>query len=75
MAEVLRCDGDCGKESPDANGRYLANGWMVVIARRPDSSTWLKHRLCEDCASRNILLIDKNGSAVSTSGFASEALR
>lgn len=75
MANVIRCDGDCGKESPDATGTYVSNNWMVVIAKRPGDSRWHKHRLCDDCAKRNILLLDKNGQAVSTSGFASEVLR
>lgn len=76
MAEIIRCDGDCGKESPDPKtGLYVANSWMNVIVRRKPNEAWRRHRLCGDCASRNVFLIDKNGSYVSDSGFASDVLR
>lgn len=61
------CDGDCGKE---------LNGSMTdVMIRRAGSSRWQRHSLCEDCARRNVFVIDKNGRSVSESGFASDVLR
>jgi len=76
MAEIIRCDGDCGKESPDPKtGLYEANNWMNIMVRREGRGYWKRHRLCADCASRNVFLIDKNGSRVSDSGFASDVLR
>jgi len=75
MAEIIRCDGGCGRESPDPKtGLYEANNWMNLVVSRNNKGDWRRHRLCPDCARRNVLLIDKNGSFVSNRGFASEVL-
>jgi hypothetical protein len=74
MTEIIRCDGDCGKESPDAKGRYASQHWTIIIERR-DNGSWYRHRLCDDCARKNVFLIRKNGEWVSNRGFASDVLR
>lgn len=75
MADIIRCDGDCGAESPDPKtGRYEANNWMNIIVSRTNDGRWKRYRLCPECAAKNVFLIDKNGASVSTHGFASEVL-
>lgn len=76
MAEVIRCDGDCGAESPDPKtGLHEANNWMNILVSRQNDGRWQRHRLCPNCAPKNVFLVDKNGAYVSDSGFASDVLR
>jgi ribosomal protein S27AE len=79
MADIVRCDGGCGAESPDKSGQHLTYDWMTVIVRNHPNKLvhrddWRKHRLCPNCASKNVFL-PAHGEMVSTHGFASDALR
>lgn len=76
MADVIRCDGECGKESPDPKtGLHEANHWMTLIVRPlGGGDRWRKHRLCPDCAKKNVFL-PAEGQRVSDRGFASDVLR
>lgn len=67
MAEKYFCDGDCGKE-------LMARSTDIMI-RGPEDREWRRHRLCDECARRNVFLIKRNGRYVSTGGFASDVLR
>lgn len=75
MAEIIRCDGGCGAESPHPiTGRHEANDWMNLIVSRKNDGTWQRHRICQLCAVRNVFLCG-NGEVVCASGFASDVLR
>lgn len=67
MAVKYYCDGGCGQE--------IMGGSTDLMIRRPGEGAWRRHALCDDCARRNVFLIDKNGKHVFDHGFASDVLR
>lgn len=67
MAEKYFCDGDCARE--------ICGSVTDVMVRRPGSRIWYRHKLCDECATKNLFVIDTNGRYVSDSGFASDVLR
>jgi hypothetical protein len=76
MADIIRCDGDCGAESPDPKtGLFVANNWTDLMVRRGSQDRWKRFKLCAACAGRDVFVMDKNGAHVSDSGFASDVLR
>lgn len=76
MAEIIRCDGGCGAESPDPKTKlHIANSWMNIIVSPENNGRWKRHRLCPGCAKKNVFLVASNGLSVSNSGFASDVLR
>lgn len=72
MGEKYFCDGDCGRE---VNDRRSGAEIMFRPVGKDGESDWTRHRLCAECARKNVFLIDKNGRYVSASGFASDVLR
>lgn len=50
MAVYIRCDGGCGKESPDHNYLHIANKWIQVTT---EAGSYFKTKkefsVCEDC--------------------------
>jgi hypothetical protein len=67
MASKYFCDGDCGTE--------LMGRSTDIMIRREDDRSWTKHRLCAECAAKNVFLHRDKGSYVADSGFASDVLR
>lgn len=65
--EKYFCDGDCGTE-------LMARSNDIMI-RRADDRSWTKHRLCDECAAKNVFLIRGNGRWVNDTGFAHDVLR
>ncbi len=52
MAKIIRCDGGCGKESPNESG-HIANHWTdVKITAQPQSRNTRELQLCGDCMGR-----------------------
>lgn len=54
MATFIKCDGDCGRESPDPKtGLHIANQWLRVRAAKNTEFPKHEHRdryYCDDCA-------------------------
>lgn len=75
MANIIRCDGGCGAESPDPKTKlYVANRWMnLLVNRKNRRGGWERFRLCENCANK-IALPSTPGEYVFASGFASDVL-
>jgi hypothetical protein len=68
MATFEKCDGGCGKISPDEDGLYHANHW-VEVAVRDRSGRWRnsfkadsrKYLLCRECAEAMLREIQVEG--------------
>jgi hypothetical protein len=77
VAEIIRCDGGCGAESPDPKTKlYVANHWMtLIIQREGGDKQWHRHLLCENCAKKNIFLPARGQWVDRDRGFASDVLR
>jgi hypothetical protein len=76
MADLIRCDGGCGAESPDPKTRlHVANHWMKILVKTKDESMWRRHCLCGDCAKKNVFLHPDHGEYVQVTGFARDVLK
>jgi hypothetical protein len=76
MSNIIRCDGNCGRESPDPKtGSHIANGWTKLLIKKCGHGFFRRHVLCEDCTAQNIFIIECNGEIVSDHGFASDVLK
>lgn len=77
MANIIKCDGGCGAESPDKDNFHVANSWMNLIVNFTNGNQykWRRFRLCDTCAADKVKIDPKGGEYVSTSGFASDVLR
>lgn len=62
MADLIQCDGGCGKISPDPETRlHTVNGWLTVAAKREHGGYISRKGVyCGDCAPR--VLGAMNGS-------------
>lgn len=57
MAEVIRCDGDCGRESPDPHTRlHVVNGWTTIYVSPNDERGSHRYVLCGECVKRDLFV-------------------
>lgn len=74
MAKIERCDGGCGKESPNDRGLHIANSWTDVRIQKREGLRKGPVRelaLCEDCATRvtrALTLVATDGQPYSDNG-------
>lgn len=76
MIDIIRCDGNCGKESPDpTTGLHVANGWTKLLINKGGNDYFRRHVLCDECTAKNVFIVERNGQIVSDHGFASDVLK
>jgi len=57
VAEIIRCDGDCGKESPNPKtGLHDANRWTTINVAPGGERGSTTYILCPECVKRDLFV-------------------